>query len=127
MNIIKVILILLAIIGLIIIFLGLLELQVYFPFNIADAEPIPYHRWQGVRFATIATIIYFIVQYLVGARPSSALSFLNVYFKFFILFLSILMWQANVEMGEWWVLGFFIFVTILLHVELKTNARERHW
>ena len=127
MNIIKVLLILLAIIGLIIIVLGLFQLQIYFPLNIADAKPIPYHRWQGVRFATIATIIYFIVQYLVEARPSSALTFLNVYFKFFILFLSILMWQANVEMGEWWVLGFFIFVTFLLHIELKTNARERHW
>ncbi len=127
MNITKVILILLAIIGLLIIFLGLFQLQIYFPFNITDAEPIPYHRWQGVRFATIATIIYFIVQYLVGSRPSSALSFLNVYFKFFIFFLTILMWQANVEIGEWSVLGFFVFVTILLHIERKSNARERHW
>ena len=127
MNITKVLLTLLAIIGAIIVFLGLFQLQIYFPFNIADAAPIPYHRWQGVRFATIATLIYFIIQYLIGGRPSSALSFINVFFKFFVFFLFVLMWQADVKVSEWWVLVFFVFVTFFLHLELKSDARRRHW
>ena len=45
MSITKIILILLAIWGMLVIILGLLKLHVFFPFNIADAEAIPYHRW----------------------------------------------------------------------------------
>ncbi len=123
----KVILAILAIWGSIVIFLGLFNLQIYFPFNVAVAEPIPYHRWQSVRFATFSALIYFIIQYLIGGKPSSALSFLASYFKFYILFLSILMWQADVKPNEWWMLAFFVLVTVFLHLELRANSRERHW
>ena len=123
----KVILAILAVWGVIVIFLGLFNLQIYFPFNVAVAEPIPYHRWQSVRFATFAALIYFIIQYLIGGRPSSALSFIASYFKFYILFLPILMWKAEVKSNEWWVLVFFVLVTVVLHLELRSNSRERHW
>jgi len=123
----KVVLAILATWAVVAIFLGLFNLQIYFPFNIADAEPIPYHRWQSVRFATMAALIYFIIQYLIGGRPSSALSFIVTYFKFYILFLSILMWKAGVKTNEWWVLVFFVLITVFLHIELKSSSRERHW
>ena len=123
----KVILAILAIWGVTVIFLGLFNLQIYFPFNVADAEPIPYHRWQSVRFSTFSTLVYFIIQYLIGGRPSSVLSFLATYFKFYILFLSILMWQADVKSNEWWVLGIFVLVTVFVHIEHKKNPRLRHW
>ena len=123
----KVILAILAILGVIVIFLGLFNLQIYFPFNVADAEPIPYHRWQSVRFATFSALIYFIAQYLIGGRPPSALSVIVTYLKFYVLFLSILTWQADVKPSEWWVLVFFVLLTVLLHLELRSSARERHW
>ena len=56
MSISKIILILLAIWGTLVIILGLLKLHLFFPFNIADAEAIPYHRWQTVRFSAFATV-----------------------------------------------------------------------
>ena len=64
MNNTKVLLTLLAIWGATTIILGLFQLQIYFPFNIADAEPIPYHRWQSVRSGCSTTMIYFIVKYV---------------------------------------------------------------
>ncbi len=36
-----------------------LGVTIYFPFVTADAEPIPYHRWQSVRIATFLTFAYF--------------------------------------------------------------------
>ena len=127
MSVVKIILSLLAIWGLVVISLGLFGLQFYFPFNLGTSDSIPYHRWQSVRFATFAALIYFIIQYLIGGRPSSALSFIASYFKFYILFLPILMWKAEVKSNEWWVLVFFVLVTVVLHLELRSNSRERHW
>ena len=127
MSISKILLILLAIWGTLVIILGLLKLQIYFPFNIADAEAIPYHRWQTVRFSAFTTVIYLIIRYLIGGRPEGALLVVSVFFRFLILFGAILIWQADVDASEWWVLSFFIFVTLLLHKEMKENPRQRHW
>ena len=127
MSITKIILILLAIWGTLVIILGLLKLQIYFPFNIADAEAIPYHRWQTVRFSAFATVIYLIIRYLIGGRPEGALLVVSVFFRFLIIFGAILMWQADVDASEWWVLSFFIFVTFLLYKEMRENPRQRHW
>jgi len=30
--------------------------QIYFPFRLAEAESIPYHRWQSVRVAMFLTL-----------------------------------------------------------------------
>ena len=127
MSISKIILTLLAIWGTLVIILGLLKLHIFFPFKIADAEPIPYHRWQSVRFSAFATVIYFIIRYLIGGRPEGALLVVSVFFRFLILFGAILIWQADVDASEWWVLSFFVFVTLLVHKETKENPRQRHW
>ena len=127
MNVSKILLVLLAIWGTLVIILGLFNLQIFFPFNIADAEAIPYHRWQTVRFSAFATVIYLIIRYLIGGRPEGALLVVSVFFRFLILFGAILIWQADVDASEWWVLSFFIFVTLLLYKEMKENPRQRHW
>ena len=127
MNISKILLVLLAVWATLVITLGLFKLQIFFPFNIADAEPIPYHRWQTVRFSAFATVIYLIIRYLIGGRPEGALLVVSVFFRFLILFGAILIWQADVDASEWWVLSFFIFVTLLLYKEMKENPRQRHW
>ena len=127
MNFSKFLLILIAIWATIVIILGLVKLQIFFPLNITDAEAIPYHRWQAVRFATFASIIYFIIKYLIGGRPQSALLAISIYFRFLILFGAILMWQENVDAAEWYILGFFVAVNLILYREMKTNPRQRHW
>ena len=127
MSISKILLILLAIWGTVVIILGLLKLHMFFPFNIVDAEAIPYHRWQTVRFSAFATVIYLIIRYLIGGRPDGALLVISMFFRFLILFGAILIWQADVDASEWWVLSFFIFVTLLLYKEMKENPRQRHW
>ena len=127
MNISKIILVLLAIWGTLVIILGLLKLHLFFPFNIADAEAIPYHRWQTVRFSAFATVIYLVIRYLIGGRPVGSLLVVSVFFRFLILFGAILTWQADVDASEWWVLSFFVFVTLILQKEMKENPRQRHW
>ena len=127
MNLSKLLLILIALWAMMVIVLGLAKLQIFFPFNITDAETIPYHRWQAVRFSTFASIIYFIIKYLIGGRPETALLAISVYFRFLVLFGAILMWQENVDASEWYILAFFLVVNFILYREIKTNSRQRHW
>ena len=127
MSISKILLILLATWAALVIIFGLFKLQIFFPFNISDAEQIPYHRWQTVRFSAFATVIYFIIRYLIGGRLEEPLLVISVFFRFLVLFGAILMWQGDVDASEGWVLLFFIFVTFVLYREMKENPRHRHW
>ena len=127
MSIPKILLGLLALWATVVIFLGLFKLQIFFPFNVADAEPIPYHRWQTVRFSAFGTMIYFTLRYLIGGRPEGALLVISVFFRFLIFFGAILLWQEDVDTSEGWVLAFFAFVTFILYKEMKENPRQRHW
>ena len=104
--------------------LGLFELQIYFPFHITGSEAIPYHRMEVVRYASFSTAIYFVYKFMVGSKPVAPLLFIDVFFKFLIFFAVILWWKANVEPIEWWSIGFFVFVSICVHVEVK-NTRKR--
>jgi len=110
-----------------VIVLRLAKLHMFFPLNITDAASIPYHRWQAVRFATFASIIYFIIKYLIGGRLKSALLAISIYFRFLILFGAILIWQENVGATEWYILMFFRVVNFILYREMKTNPRQTHW
>ena len=124
MSVVKIILSLLAIWGLVVISLGLFGLQFYFPFNLGTSDSIPYHRWQTVRFSTFATLVFFISRYIAGGRPVPALKVMNVFFKFYVVFGSFLFWRAGADLGEWLVVGFFAFVSIMVHIESRRNREK---
>ena len=124
MSIAKILLILLAIWGFVTIALGLFEMKIYFPFHVTGSEEIPYHRMEVVRYASFATAIFFVYKFLVGGKPVPPLLFIDIFFKLLIFFAVILWWKANVEPIEWWSIGFFVFVSICVHMEVK-NTRKR--
>ena len=53
-------------------------ISVYFPLRLADAEPIPYHRWQSARISVFLTFAYFaIIHLLNGSREMYPVKFLE--------------------------------------------------
>ena len=55
-------------------------ISVYFPLRLADAEPIPYHRWQSARVSVFLTFAYFsFIHLLNGSREIYPIKFLEVY------------------------------------------------
>ena len=130
MNFIKILLGLLATWATSIVILGFFDLQIYFPFNIGSAQDIPYHRWQTVRFTTFLTISYFIIRFVSGSRPVSALSVLDMFFKIMMVVGIINFWIADVLWDEWGVLVFFVIVSVMLHRAAKLNRGTmfvKHW
>jgi hypothetical protein len=130
MNFIKILLGLLATWATSIVILGFFDLQIYFPFNIGSAQDIPYHRWQTVRFTTFLTISYFIIRFVSGSRPVSALSVLDMFFKIMVFVGIINFWIADVLWDEWGVLVFFAIVSMALYRAAKLNRGAmfvKHW
>jgi hypothetical protein len=130
MNFIKILLGLLATWATSIVILGFFDLQIYFPFNIGSAQDIPYHRWQTVRFTTFLTISYFIIRFISGSRPVSALGVLDMFFKIMVVVGIINFWIADVLWDEWGVLVFFVIVSVMLHRAAKLNRGTmfvKHW
>jgi hypothetical protein len=130
MNFIKILLGLLATWATSIVILGFFDLQIYFPFNIGSAQDIPYHRWQTVRFTTFLTMSYFIIRFVSGSRPVSALSVLDMFFKIMVFVGIINFWIADVLWDEWGVLVFFVIVSVMLHRAAKLNRGAmfvKHW
>jgi len=130
MNFIKILLGLLATWATSIVILGFFDLQIYFPFNIGSAQDIPYHRWQTVRFTTFLTMSYFIIRFVSGSRPVSALSVLDMFFKIMVFVGIINFWIADVLWDEWGVLVFFVIVSVMLHRAAKLNRGSmfvKHW
>ena len=130
MNFIKILLGLLATWATSIVILGFFDLQIYFPFNIGSAQDIPYHRWQTIRFTTFLTISYFIIRFVSGSRPVSALGVLDMFFKIMMVVGIINFWIADVLWDEWGVLVFFVIVSVMLHRAAKLNRGTmfvKHW
>ena len=130
MNFIKILLFLLAIWAITIVFLGFFDLQIYFPFNLGSAQDIPYHRWQTVRFSTFLTISYFILRFISGSRPVSALGVISVFFKIMVFTGIINFWKADVLWDESGVLAFFLLISVILHRAAKVNRGEmfvKYW
>jgi len=127
---IKTVLFLLAIWAITIVILGFFDLQVFFPFYIGSAHDIPYHRWQTVRFTTFLTISYFILRFISGSRPVSALGVLDMFFKILIFVGIINFWKADVLLDEFGVLAFFFIISVVLHRAAKINRGTmfvKHW
>ena len=130
MMFIKTVLCLLAVWGITVVILGFYDFQIFFPFNIGSAQEIPYHRWQTVRFSTFLTISYFILRFVIGSRPVSALGVIDMFFKIMVFVAAINFWKADVLRDEFPVLIFFLIISVLLHRAAKTKREAKflkHW
>ena len=94
---------LVLILSLFAIFLGIcavLGIQVYFPFNIAEGEEIPYHRMQSIRVAVFITFTFYGALYLINSiKEVYPIHFLKVFmisFGITSLIFSLDMLTANV-------------------------------
>jgi len=127
---IKTVLCLLAVWGITVVIFGFFDFHIFFPFNIGSAQEIPYHRWQTVRFSTFLTISYFILRFVSGSRPVSALGVIDMFFKIMVFVATINFWKADVLRDEFPVLIFFLIISVVLHRAAKTKREAtflKHW
>ena len=99
--------------------------QIYFPFRLAEAKSIPYHRWQSVRVAVFLTLSLFMILYLLNAsREIAPIKFLEIFLTIYTPTLAIFTYQASASTDEYMMVGVFGTVTALLHLANRADTRK---
>tara|TARA_B100001093_G_scaffold420974_1_gene413115 strand:- start:1010 stop:1351 length:342 start_codon:yes stop_codon:yes gene_type:complete len=99
--------------------------SVYFPLRLADADPIPYHRWQAVRISVFLTFAYFsIIHLLNGSREMYPVKFLEAYLTILTLVAVVIFLQQQVQPSEYLVVLFFGVCAFILHMASRATLRR---
>ena len=110
------------------IFLGIcavLGIQIYFPFNVAEGEEIPYHRMQSIRVAVFITFTYYGALYLINSiREVYPIHFLKVFMISFGITSLLFSYQADAGVKEIILAIFYLFCGIVFHLISKPAIRK---
>ena len=104
---------------------ALFGVSIYFPLRLADAEPIPYHRWQTARISVFLTFAYFsFIHLLNGSREIYPIKFLEVYLTILTLVGAVIFVQQEVEPSEYLVVLFFGVCAFILYMASRPTFRR---
>ena len=102
------------------IFLGIcavLGIQIYFPFNIAEGEEIPYHRMQSIRVAVFITFTFYGALYLINStKEVYPIHFLKVFMISFGITSLVFSYQAEAGVKEVILAIFYLFCGLVFHL-----------
>ena len=102
-----------------------LGVQLYFPLRVAEAEPIPYHRWQSVRIAAFLTFAFFILLQMIDAgRKVYPIKFFEVFLILYTPILAFFTYQAGASADEYFVVLFFGIVAGILHIAGQDRVKK---
>ena len=110
------------------IFLGVcavLGIQIYFPFNLAEGEEIPYHRMQSIRVAVFITFTYYGALYLINSiKEVYPIHFLKVFMISFGITSLVFSYQAEVGVKEIILAIFYLCCGFLFHLISKPAIKK---
>ena len=102
------------------VFLGIcavLGIQIYFPFNIAEGEEIPYHRMQSIRVAVFITFTFYGALYLVNSiKEVYPIHFLKVFMISFGITSLVFSYQAEAGAKEIILAIFYLCCGLVFHL-----------
>ena len=110
------------------IFLGtcaILGIQVYFPFNVAEGEEIPYHRMQSIRVAVFISFTFYGALYLINSiKEVYPIHFLKVFMISFGITSLIFSYQAEAGIKEIILAIFYLCCGLVFHLISKPAIRK---
>ncbi len=110
------------------IFLGIcaiLGIQIYFPFNVAEGEEIPYHRMQSIRVAVFITFTFYGALYLINSiKEVYPIHFLKVFMMSFGVTSLLFSYQAEAGTKEIILAIFYLCCGLVFHLISKPTIRK---
>ena len=110
------------------IFLGIcavIGIQIYFPFNIAEGEEIPYHRMQSIRVAVFITFTFYSTLYLINSiKEVYPIHFLKVFMISFGITSLVFSYQAEAGAKEIILAIFYLCCGLIFHLISKPAIRK---
>tara|TARA_B100000902_G_scaffold268092_1_gene254145 strand:- start:57 stop:449 length:393 start_codon:yes stop_codon:yes gene_type:complete len=109
-------------------FLGIcavIGIQIYFPFNIAEGEEIPYHRMQSIRVAVFITFAFYSALYLINSiKEVYPIHFLKVFMISFGITSLVFSYQAEAGMKEIILAIFYLCCGLVFHLISKPAIKK---
>ena len=103
----------------------LLGVTIFFPFNIAEREDVPYHRLTSIRLSILLSFSYFGFRYIFfQSEKLYPIQFLDIYIKFFTITSLFVFYSMNVELREYYFVFFLFVVSIILHFASRKKVRN---
>ena len=110
------------------IFLGIsavLGIQIYFPFNIAEGELIPYHRMQSIRVAVFITFTFYGALYLINSiKEVYPVHFLKVFMVSFGITSLVFSYQAEAGVKEIILVIFYLCCGLVFHLISRPEIKK---
>ena len=110
------------------IFLGIcaiLGIQIYFPFNVAKGEEIPYHRMQSIRVAVFITFAFYGALYLISSiREVYPIHFLKVFMMSFGITSFLFSYQAEAGVKEIILAIFYLCCGLVFHLISRPEIKK---
>ena len=102
------------------VFLGIcavIGIQIYFPFNVAEGEEIPYHRMQSIRVAVFITFTFYGALYLINSiKEVYPIHFLKVFMISFGITSLVFSYQAEAGAKEIILAIFYLCCGLVFHL-----------
>ena len=110
------------------IFLGtcaVLGIQIYFPFNVAEGEEIPYHRMQSIRVAVFITFTFYGALYLINSiKEVYPVHFLKVFMVSFGITSLVFSYQAEAGVKEIILAIFYLCCGLVFHLISRPEIKK---
>ena len=110
------------------IFLGIcavLGIQIYFPFNVAEGEEIPYHRMQSIRVAVFITFTYYGALYLINSiKEVYPIHFLKVFMISFGITSLVFSYQGEAGVKEIILAIFYLCCGLVFHLISRPEIKK---
>ncbi len=96
---------------------AVLGIQIYFPFNLAEGEEIPYHRMQSIRVAVFITFTFYGALYLINSiKEVYPIHFLKVFMFSFGITSLVFSYQAEAGVKEIILAIFYLCCGLVFHL-----------
>ena len=103
----------------------IMGVTIFFPFNIAERQEIPYHRLSSLRLSIMLTFAYFGFRYLfLQTDKLYPIQFLDIYIKSLTISGLFVFYSMNVELREYYFVFFFFIVSVILHFASRRKIRS---
>ena len=103
----------------------IMGVTIFFPFNIAERQEIPYHRLSSLRLSIMLTFAYFGFRYLFFQTDKLyPIQFLDIYIKSLTISGLFVFYSMNVELREYYFVFFFFVVSVILHFASRRKIRS---
>jgi hypothetical protein len=100
-------------------------ITIYFPFHIANAESIPYHRWQSVRVAVLLAFAYFTLLHIFrGTKALYPIRFLEIFIKILTVTGVVLFYRTGMIATDYGIILFLIGCSAILHISARPRLRK---